>query len=444
MTSKGQNAKILIVDDKEQMREVLRKFLTAENYKVEMASNGIEAFEKFRQNNYDLVLSDIKMPAMEGTELLNEILKVKPDQIIILMTAFGSIEAAVEAIRKGATDYISKPFQMEEILLRIRRVLKEKHLEKQVALLEEKLFERNALEKIIGKSPPMKKLRQIIERIAPLNETVLIIGETGTGKELVAKALHETSPRKAKPFVALDCSSIPETLIESELFGHEKGSFTGASEMRKGLIETAEDGTLFLDEIESLSLAVQAKLLRVLQERNFRRVGGRKDLKFSARIISATNQNLEQLINEGTFRRDLYYRFAVIPLNIPPLREHREDIPDLVKYILEKRSAKASKISQEAMKALINHNWQGNVRELENVLSYATALGGEIIEIEDLPFSNSKSTLQIEEKLTLAELEKRYILEVFESTNKNRVQTARILGIDRRTLYNKLQLFGID
>lgn len=360
-------AKILIVDDKEQMREVLRKFLTADGYVVEMAGNGKNALEKFRQNSFDLVLSDIKMPAMEGTELLDEILKIKKDQIVILMTAFGSIEAAVEAIKKGATDYISKPFQMEEVLLRISRALKEKNLKLRVADLEKKLSEKNALEKIVGKSQPMKKLRQIIERIAPLSDTVLITGETGTGKELVARALHETSERKQQPFVALDCSSIPETLIESELFGHEKGSFTGANDLRKGLFETAGDGTLFLDEIESLSLAVQSKLLRVLQERNFRRVGGRKDLNFSARVVSATNQNLEELINEGAFRRDLYYRFAVIPLNIPSLRSRREDIPELVKKLLENRTENPPKFSNEAMTALINHEWRGNVRELENV-----------------------------------------------------------------------------
>ena len=246
----------------------------------------------------------------------------------------------------------------------------------------------------------MKKLRRLIEKIAPLPETVLITGETGTGKELVARALHEASPRKNKPFVALDCSSIPETLIESELFGHEKGSFTGANETRKGLVETAEEGTLFLDEIEGLSLAVQAKLLRVLQERNFRRVGGRKNLRFSARVVSATNQNLEKLIEEGTFRRDLYYRFAVIPLFLPPLRERKEDIPELAEYLLRKRKTKIPKISAEAMDALIKHSWQGNIRELENVLSYANALGGETIEITDLPFTHSAQIIKRRQTFT--------------------------------------------
>jgi two-component system, NtrC family, response regulator PilR len=440
------SARLLIVDDKAQMREVLQKFLVAEGYAVETAESAEEALDKFTKGSFDLVLSDIRMPLMDGNELLEAILKIKRDAVVILMTAFGSIEAAVEAIKQGATDYISKPFQMEEVLLRISRALKEKKLEKRVADLEEQLSQKNSLEKIVGSSQPMKKLRQIIERIAPLNETVLITGETGTGKELVARALHETSHRNAKPFVALDCSSIPETLIESELFGHEKGSFTGANETRKGLFEIAEDGTLFLDEIESLSLAVQTKLLRVLQERSFRRVGGRSDLRFSARVLSATNQDLEKLIETGAFRRDLYYRFAVLPINVPPLRERREDIPELVCFLLKNRGNGNLKISNEAMQILINHDWQGNVRELENVISYISALGGEFAAAEDLPILSAKikpKTLN-QENLPLAELEKNHILRVFESSGRNRVQTAKLLGIDRRTLYNKLRQFGID
>ena len=442
---KETSAKLLIVDDKAQMREVLQKFLVAEGYRIETAESAEEALEKFKNTNFDLILSDIRMPLMDGNELLDAILKIKSDAVVILMTAFGSIEAAVEAIKQGATDYISKPFQMEEVLLRISRALKEKTLEKRVAVLEEQLSQKNALERIVGSSQPMKKLRQIIERIAPLGETVLITGETGTGKELVARALHETGARKSKPFVALDCSSIPETLIESELFGHEKGSFTGATETRQGLFETAADGTLFLDEIESLSLAVQAKLLRVLQERSFRRVGGRRDLKFSARVVSATNQHLEKLIDEAKFRRDLYYRFAVLPVNVPPLRERREDIPELVNFLLKNRGENNLKISVEAMQALINHDWQGNVRELENVISYISALGGEFVTADDLPIFSPKSRAQNPnaESIPLAELEKRHILRIFESTGRNRVQTAKLLGIDRRTLYNKLRQFGI-
>src|SRR5215213_1410003 len=437
------SARLLIVDDKEQMRDVLQKFLAAEGYRIETAASGKEALEKISKENYNLILTDIKMPGMDGNELLTEILKRDAEAVVILMTAFGSIEAAVSAIKRGAADYISKPFQMDEVLLRISRALKERNLERRVADLEEKIARHDATRKIIGSSAAIKRLRQIIERFAPLEDTVLITGETGTGKELVARALHEAGARKNKPFVALDCSSIPETLIESEFFGHEKGAFTGADRLRQGLFETAADGTLFLDEIESLSPAVQSKLLRVLQEKAFRRVGGRHDLNFKARIISASNQNLLQLVEENRFRRDLYYRFAVLPIEIPPLRERREDVSDLVNYFLKQRGANL-KFSPEAMRILINHEWRGNVRELENVISYLTALGGQAVKESDLPMQAvyPKSQKTGESLLPLAELEKNHICRVFESTNRNRLQTAKLLGIDRRTLFNKLRQYG--
>jgi DNA-binding NtrC family response regulator len=437
------SARLLIVDDKEQMRDVLQKFLTAEGYKTETAANGKEALEKIGRRNYNLILTDIRMPGMDGDELLAEILKRDAEAVVILMTAFGSIEAAVSAIKRGAADYISKPFQMDEVLLRISRALKERNLERRVADLEEKIARHDATRKIIGNSAAIKRLRQIIERFAPLEDTVLITGETGTGKELVARALHEAGARKNKLFVALDCSSIPETLIESEFFGHEKGSFTGADRMRQGLFETVGDGTLFLDEIESLSPPVQAKLLRVLQEKTFRRVGGRHDLSFKARIVSASNQNLLQLVEEGRFRRDLYYRFAVLPVEIPPLRERREDVSAIINYFLGQRGA-SLKFAPEAMQVLINHEWRGNVRELENVISYLTALGGETIQESDLPIQTArrKSENADESLLPLAELEKNHICRVFEAANRNRVQTAKLLGIDRRTLFNKLREYG--
>lgn len=441
-------ARILVVDDKEQMRDVLRKFLIAENYSVETASNGSEALKKYHQNRFDLVLTDIKMPTMEGTELLAEILKIDENAIVILMTAFGSIEAAVGAIKDGATDYISKPFQMEDVLFRISRALKEKVLEKRVADLEAQVEEKFATKNIIGNSPKIKRLKQIIERLAPLEDTVLITGETGTGKELVARALHLGSKRKDKNFVAIDCSSIPETLIEAELFGHEKGAFTGATESRLGFFEIVDAGTLFLDEVESLSLAVQAKLLRVLQEKTFRRVGGRNDIAFKARVVAATNQNLQKMIEKELFRSDLFYRLNVLPIEIPPLRERREDLPEIIAHLLLKRSheleAPHFKISPEAMQTLLNHEWKGNVRELENVISYVTALGGELILVEDLPFQNQRPKIlnKTAEILNLAELEKQHILQVLESTQNNRVQTAKLLGIDRRTLFNKLRQYG--
>ena len=448
-------AKILIVDDKEQMRDVLRKFLTAEGYTVETAENGRDALAKFAGNKFELVLSDIKMPSMDGSELLAEILKINPQAIVILMTAFGSIEAAVAAIKLGATDYVSKPFQMEDVLFRISRALKEKHLEKRVADLENQIQKQTAAQKIIGSSPQIKRLKQIIERVAPLDDTVLITGETGTGKELVARALHESGGRNTKNFVALDCSSIPETLVEAELFGHEKGTFTGANENRAGLFETVGDGTLFLDEVETLSLAVQSKLLRVLQEKVFRRVGGRTDIAFQARVVAAGNQDLMRLIDEEKFRQDLFYRLNVLPIEIPPLRERREDLPELIAFLLAKRAAelKTGKfaITPEALRTLSNHDWRGNVRELENVVSYVTALGGNTIDAADLParFQISDSKFQIPDSgknhlQSLSDIEKNHILQTLKTVNGNQVQAAKILGVDRRTLYNKLRQYEIE
>lgn len=451
--NQNSSAKILIVDDKDQMRDVLRKFLAAEDYAVETAASAKQALEKFDERAFDLVLSDIKMPGMDGTELLAEILKRNSRAIVILMTAFGSIEAAVAAIKIGATDYISKPFQMEDILFRVARALKEKNLEKRVADLENAIQQQSAMQKIIGNSPPIKRLKQIIERLAPTADTILITGETGTGKELVARALHETSRRNGKNFVALDCSSIPETLIEAELFGHEKGTFTGAGETRAGLFEIVADGTLFLDEVETLSLAVQAKLLRVLQEKVFRRVGGRSNIEFKARVIAATNQNLPQMIDEKKFRQDLFYRLNVLPIEIPPLRERREDVPELVAHLLAKRARELKtekfKITPEALKTLSNHDWQGNVRELENVVSYITALGGNTIDAADLPAQVQSSKFKIQNSAsenqnpqTLSDVEKNHVLQTLRLVKGNRVQAAKSLGIDRRTLFNKLRQYG--
>ncbi len=458
ISKQNKPAKILVVDDKEQMREVLRKFLAAEKYVVETAENAVEALKKFDETRFDVVLSDIKMPGMDGTELLDEILKKDAQTIVILMTAFGSIEAAVAAIKRGAADYVSKPFQMDDVLFRISRVLKERNLERRVADLENEIQQQTAIQKIVGGSQAIRRLKQIIERLAPLEDTVLITGETGTGKELVARALHETSRRNTKSFVALDCSSIPETLVEAELFGHEKGTFTGASQSRSGLFETVADGTLFLDEVETLSLAVQAKLLRVLQEKTFRRVGGRANIEFKARVVAATNQSLEKMVEAEKFRRDLFYRLNVLPIEIPPLRSRREDVPKLAAYLLAKRERELRvekfKITPKALQMLANYDWQGNVRELENVISYVTALGGKTIDTVDFPLSIQNSRFKIQnsenedkDKLltnsqTLAAVEKNQILQTIKSVNGNRLEAAKLLGIDRRTLYSKLKKYG--
>lgn len=455
--TQNRTASILVVDDKEAMRDVLRKFLAAEGYTVETAADGRDALAKFTAERYELVLTDIKMPALNGAELLAEILKINSRAIVILMTAFGSIEAAVTAIKNGATDYLSKPFQMDDVLFRISRALKEKHLEERVKTLEGEVKKQTAVQKIVGNSLPIQRLKQIIERLAPLDDTILITGETGTGKELAARALHELSRRSARNFVALDCSSIPETLIEAELFGHEKGTFTGATEMRVGLFETVADGTLFLDEVETLSLNVQSKLLRVLQEKVFRRVGGRADIAFKARVVAATNQDLAQLIDAGKFREDLFYRLSVLPIEIPPLRERRDDLPEIIAYLLAKRAQQLGtenfKVTPAALQLLTNHEWRGNVRELENVVSYITALGGNVIDAADLPTSISYSRFQISDSkkiesenfaATLAEIEKNHILQTLSKVRGNRVEAAKILGVNRWTLYNRLRLYETE
>lgn len=453
-------ASILVVDDKEQMREVLRKFLAHEGYQVETAASANDALACLAAARFDLILSDIKMPGMDGIELLEQVRSHNAETIVILMTAFGSIEAAVSAIKRGAADYVSKPFEIDDVLLRIKRALKERGLRRRVADLERRVAVHEAGRTIIGQSAPMKKLRQVIERVAPLDDTVLITGETGTGKELVARALHTGSQRTRRPFVALDCSAIPETLIESELFGHERGAFTGATETRAGLIESAGEGTLFLDEVESLALSVQTKLLRVLQERVLRRVGGRRDIRIAARVVAATNRDLAAEVEANRFRHDLYYRIAVIPINVPPLRERLEDVPELIAHLLlqravergEKKQNAATRFTPEAMRLLTAHAWPGNVRELENAIHYATALGGSgVIGAEDLPAtingnSSSRSTTRAAATaaVTLEEIERRHILSTLESVGGNQAQAAKLLGIDRRTLYNKLHQWNVQ
>ncbi len=448
-------ANILVVDDKEQMREVLRKFLAAEEYQVETASDAADALARLNAGRFDLVLSDIRMPGMDGVELLGQVRANCPDTIVILMTAFGSIEAAVDAIKRGASDYVSKPFQVEEVLLRIRRALQERALRRRVVDLEQQVAAQASARQIVGQSASIKRLRQLIERIAPLADTVLICGETGTGKELVARALHTQSGRTTRPFVALDCSAIPETLIESELFGHERGAFTGAHEARAGLFESASDGTLFLDEVESLAPAVQTKLLRVLQERTVRRVGGRRDVELRARVVAATNVDLAAAVEAGRFRRDLFYRLNVIPLDVPPLRARREDVPEIISYLLARRAAErgqaesAVRFTPEAMRLLVAHSWPGNVRELENVVFYVTALGGALINIEDLPPSiggHLPASTHGEDfaPATLEAVERRHVMHTLEAAGGNQARAAKLLGVDRRTLYNKLKGWCAD
>lgn len=455
----GRKARILVIDDKEQMCAVLKKFLVGEGYAVETAQSAEQALQIMARAPFDLVLSDVRMPGMSGQQLLDH-LRARGDGVaVILMTAFGSIEAAVEALKRGAADYISKPFSMDDVLFKIKRALDERDLRQRVVDLERQVAAHRAARsgELIGNSAAMQRLREIIERVAPLPDTVLITGETGTGKELVARALHEARLRQLgtserRPFVALDCSAIPESLIEAELFGYERGAFTGASQARPGLFETAAAGTLFLDEVETLTLAVQAKLLRVLQERSVRRLGGRRTLPVAARIIAATNIDLAEAVRQGHFRQDLFYRLAVIPIRVPPLRERREDIPLLIDHLLARRAAErrvpVAKLTPAARQLLLDYDYPGNVRELENIITYVTAFAdgaAPLIDVADLPPQVAKRTDQAPATdapnvpATLDQLERAHILRTLELVGGNQAQAARLLGIDRRTLYNKLR-----
>jgi two-component system NtrC family response regulator len=449
-------ASVLIVDDKPQMREVLQKILVAEGYAVETAAGADDALERIDHSAFDIVLTDLRMPGRDGFELLDHIRERAPEIIVILMTAFGSIDTAVEAIKRGAMDYVSKPFETNEVLLRIRRALQERGLIRRVAALERQVSSQEAARAIIGNSGATERLRRVIQQVAPLDATVLITGETGTGKELVARALHESSPRAKRPFIALDCSALPESLVESELFGHERGAFTGAVEMRVGLFEAAEDGTLFLDEVDSLTLSVQAKLLRALQERVVRRLGGKRVVPVRARIVAAANRDLEAMIESGAFRQDLYFRLAAIPIVTPPLRERRDDVPQLIAHFmthLRRSGQPLPSFSPEAMERLLAHRWPGNVRELENAVHYILAFGQPRITPDDLPAAIANglrggagptTANRTFSPRSLADVEKEHILRTLSYAEGNQAQAAKLLGIDRRTLYAKLRTWGLS
>lgn len=453
--SNNADAQILVVDDEERMRNLLKKVLTKQGLSVQTSPNGIDALMKVEETPFDVILADIRMPEMNGIEVLKAVKETRPEIYVILMTAFGSIDSAVEAMKKGAYDYITKPFKMDEITIVIKKALEEKGLRKEVASLRNEVRSKYRFDNIIGKSKVMQDVFDLIRRVSNSKSTVLIYGKSGTGKELVAKALHYNSPRKDNPFVAVNCSAIPETLLESELFGHVRGSFTGAIATRKGLFEEANGGTIFLDEIGNVSPAMQIKLLRVLQEREIRRVGGAENIKVDIRLIAASNQNLEEAVSRGEFRDDLYYRLNVITINLPELKDRQDDVPLLANYFLKKytkgENEKIKSISKEAMNLLLNYNWPGNVRELENVIERAIALGRyEEILPEDIPINiiNSRMMSALKETLpenaTIEELERDYIAKILKKTKGHKINTARILGIDRRTLYRKLKKYSME
>ncbi len=444
---------ILIVEDEASQREMLRTFLLKEGHLVETAPDGEQGLELLRRQAFDLVLIDFKMPGMNGLEFLKEAKRLDPEIDAVMITAFGTIDAAVAAMKAGARDYLTKPIDLDELLLLIRRIGEHRTLVRENELLRQELQAREVTTAaIIYQSPRMAELINLAARIAPSQATVLIQGETGTGKELFARLIHQLSPRADRPLIAVNCAAIPETLLESELFGHERGAFTGAVRRRLGRVEQAHGGTLFLDEISEIPLSIQVKLLRFLQEREFERVGGERTLKADVRIISATHQDLEAMVRQGTFREDLFYRLNVVTLRLPPLRERREDIPLLVEHFLQRFARENRKaiegISREARDLLVKYDYPGNVRELENIMERAVVISrGPVLSREDLPFQEARAGAAPSPPASLQkaveDLERQMIREALEKTGFNQTQAARLLGVSERMLRYKLKKYGL-
>jgi len=444
--------RVLIVDDEEQMRDLLAKILEKNGFQVSMAGDGNQALALLEKEPVDLVVTDVRMPGMDGMEALKAIKELSPEVVVIIMTAFGSIDQAVQAVKEGAYDYISKPFKIDEMLLTIKKALEERYLRHEVTALRHELRTRYHFENLIGKSRAMQEVFTLIEQVASSRSTVMVYGKSGTGKELVARAIHYNSLRAPRPFVAVNCAAIPSELLESELFGHEKGAFTGAIATKVGKFELANGGTLFLDEVGSMRLDLQAKILRALQEREIERVGGTRTIKIDVRVIAATNRDLKKAVEEGTFREDLYYRLNVVPITLPDLKDRQEDIPLLANHFLQKFAQESNpnirEISKEAMGILMSYPWPGNVRELENVIERAVTLGrGCAILLSDLPPHLAGGAGPVEralaEEASLEELERDYIEAVLRRTKGHQIRAAAILGIDRRTLYRKIRRYGI-
>jgi two-component system response regulator AtoC len=459
---------LLLVEDEAPLRQAIAEQLGDRGYQVEQAESGEAALAQLADFAFDIIVTDLRLPGIDGSAVIEAAVARYPHIIAIVVTGFGTVKDAVEAIKRGAWDFVSKPFQIDELLHVLDSAIEQRRLKSENAYLRSQLEERYRFEGIIGKSPPMARLFQLLETVAPTNSTILITGETGTGKEVVARAIHHNSPRRAQRFVALNCSAIPETLLEAELFGHVRGAFTGAVGNRQGRLEQAHKGTLFLDEVGTMSVALQMKLLRVLQEREFERVGDSHTIKVDVRVIAATNSDLARLVAEGQFREDLFYRLNVIPVQIPPLRERKEDIPLLVQHFLEKfeserdanaaeRNAKPSgerlTVSQEAMRRLMAYQWPGNVRQLENAVERAVAFtaGRSQIDVGDLPTEviPAQETAAVsavtlpEDGMDLAafvaNIERELIQRSLERTGGNKGRAARLLNLKRTTLVEKLK-----
>jgi DNA-binding NtrC family response regulator len=448
---------ILVVDDEKSQREILLTILHKEGYKAAAVPGGREALDSLQSTRYDLILTDLKMQGMSGMELLEALLAEDPQQCIIMMTAHGTVDSAVEAMKKGAFDYLEKPLEREDLLLTLRRAFEHIGLLRENTVLHRKLEEIRRVPSIIGDHPKIREVFRVIHKIAPTSSTVLIYGESGTGKELVARAIHDASTRSEKPFFAINCAAIPETLIESELFGHEKGAFTGAASREIGLFEAADGGTLFLDEIGEMNVAMQAKLLRAIQEKEIRRVGGKVNLPIDVRIISATNRDLEGETRKGTFREDLYYRLNVIRINLPPLRERGSDLAILADFFLKKFSTTAGLpmkgISKPALKILMNYSWPGNVRQLESIIERGVLMAEtDMIEPSDLPVevhdeASQGGRLPFEFPpggISMEDLERDLILKAMERSGWIISKAAPLLGMSYKTLQYRLEKFGIE
>lgn len=453
---------MLVVDDERSMREFLTILLEREGYAVDQAENAEKALQLLDSNAFDLVISDIKMPGLDGISLLGKIKAQSPDTAVLMVTAFSTAEQAVEVMKRGAYDYIAKPFKVEEVKVLVSNALEQRNLRRENQRLREEIRERYSFGGLVGKSKKMKDVYTLIEKVASSTATVLITGESGTGKELAAKAIHYNGPRKDRPFIAVNCGAIPATLMESELFGHKKGSFTGAIADKPGLFEQADSGTLFLDEIGEVPLLLQAKLLRVLQERELRRVGDTADRKIDVRIVAATNRNLQEQVKEGTFREDLYYRINVVELRMPSLRERSEDIPFLIEHFQKKFSGTSERnkmITQGAIKALMNYPFPGNVRELENMVERCMVLetGNKAIDEGCLPpqvLNFQAITLTTAEfdippegmnlEAYLDGTEKRLLLQALEKSGGGKKKAAEFLGLTFRSFRYRLAKFGMD
>ena len=447
---------LLLIEDEPALRAVIAEQLADRGYQVDAAESGEAALARLSDFAYDVLVTDLRLPGIDGSAVVDAALARYPDIVAIVVTGYGTVKDAVEAIKRGAADFVSKPFQIDELILALEAALERRRLKSENAYLRAQLDARYSFEAIIGKSPVMKKLFQLLETVSPLSSTILITGETGTGKEVVARAIHHNSPRRSQRFVALNCSAIPETLLEAELFGHVRGAFTGAIGTRQGRIEQAHKGTLFLDEVGTMSTALQMKLLRVLQEREFEKLGDSHTVKVDVRVIAATNTDLGRMVADGAFREDLYYRLNVIPVQLPPLRDRRDDVPLLVQHFLGKLRTDdrpAITIAQAAVRGLMAYAWPGNVRQLENAIERAVAFGGSRgqIELEDLPPELGSARVQAvgigvdfpDEGLDLDQLisgiERDLIHRALERTQGNKGQASRLLNLKRTTLVEKLK-----